>query len=251
MKRIFRFLLGIALVGVASGDELRLVSYNIKHGEGMDGKIVLNRIAAVISRLKPDLVALQEVDVDCARSGNVDIPAELGKLLRMQPQFSKSIELQGGAYGVAVLSKLPVLRAIRHPLPGDGEPRTALEVQVNAGKFAEILSFVSIHNDWRSEEVRLGQVNAVVHALQGRTHPIILAGDFNAESTALSMQPFSVDPWCILDKKGSKTCPADAPESEIDFIVTRGMGAVEVTHEVVAEKLASDHRPIFAVIKKD
>ena len=58
--RIFIFLTLIFPSLIA--DELRLVAYNIHHGEGMDGKLDLERIARVIAAEKPDLVALQEVD---------------------------------------------------------------------------------------------------------------------------------------------------------------------------------------------
>ena len=51
---------------------VRVLTYNIHHGEGMDGKIDLERIAAVIKRLEPDVVALQEVDVKTTRSQGVD-----------------------------------------------------------------------------------------------------------------------------------------------------------------------------------
>lgn len=80
---------------------LRFVSYNIQHGEGMDGKINLKRIAEVIAKEKPDLVALQEVDKNCTRSGKRDIAKELGELLNMEFRFGKSMSFQGGEYGNA------------------------------------------------------------------------------------------------------------------------------------------------------
>lgn len=233
------------------GNELRILSYNIKHGQGMDGKVDLKRTAAVIAQEKPDLVALQEVDVNCTRSGKIDIASELGKLLGMEARFSKSIDLQGGEYGVAVLSKLPILKATRHPLPGGGEPRTALEVQVDAGPFGKVVSFVSIHNDWSTKEVRVEQVGALIEALEKVEHPVILAGDFNGESNDPSLKLLAAEPWRILDKKGAKTCPADQPKSEIDFFVLRGFGPLEIEHTVIEEKVASDHRPIFAILRKE
>ena len=66
---------------------LRVVSYKIKHGRGMDGQVNLERIAAVLRALKPDLVALQEIDNMCTRSGSIDEAAALGKLLGMEHRF--------------------------------------------------------------------------------------------------------------------------------------------------------------------
>ena len=41
---------------------LRVLSYNIHHAAGTDGKLDLTRIANVINSVKPDVVSLQEVD---------------------------------------------------------------------------------------------------------------------------------------------------------------------------------------------
>ena len=71
---------------------LRMVSYNIRHGRGMDGRVDLARTARVLARLKPDLVALQEVDKICTRSGGVDIAKELGRRLKMHHAFGRFME---------------------------------------------------------------------------------------------------------------------------------------------------------------
>ena len=92
--RIFIFLTLIFPSLIA--DELRLVAYNIHHGEGMDGKLDLERIARVIAAEKPDLVALQEVDKGCKRSGSIDQAAKLAKLLKMDHRFGKFMDYQGG-----------------------------------------------------------------------------------------------------------------------------------------------------------
>ena len=74
---------------------LKLLTYNIKHGRGMDGEVNLIRIAKVIRSLSPDLVALQEVDLNCTRSGSVDLHAELGAMLGMEGRFGKFMNFQG------------------------------------------------------------------------------------------------------------------------------------------------------------
>src|SRR5215213_773903 len=81
---------------------LRVLSYNIHHGEGTDGKVDLERIAKVITVAAPDLVAVQEVDRKTRRTNGVDQAAELGRLTRMHVEFGKAIDYQGGAYGLAV-----------------------------------------------------------------------------------------------------------------------------------------------------
>ena len=233
---------------------LRLLSYNIKHGRGMDGKVDLQRIAEVISSWNPDLVALQEVDKNCKRSGEVDIAGRLGELLQMEPRFAKFMDFGGGEYGLAVLSRLPVTASIRHPLPEGAEPRCALEVQVRAAGWPVPVSFVCIHNDWTNGAIRGRQVAALLDAVASRKNPVILAGDFNGPRSDASMRALEAAGWTILPKDGEaagwNTFPSVEPTTEIDFIVTRNIGSVVSTHRVVDERVASDHRPIFAALER-
>ncbi|MDZ8118463.1 endonuclease/exonuclease/phosphatase family protein [Pontiella agarivorans] len=227
---------------------LHIMSYNIKHGEGMDGEIDLKRIAEVISRTNPEIVALQEVDKNCKRSGGVDQARKLGELLGMEFRFGKFMNYQGGEYGMAILSRIPIGETVTHPLPGGTEPRCALEVRIRPEGYADPVSFVCIHNDWKNETNRVKQVKALVSSLATNDNPIILAGDFNGERTDASMIFLEHAQWTILDKNGEKTWPSDRPEVEIDFFAVRGFSETPVEHGVVHEAIASDHRPIFAVI---
>ena len=72
--------------------ELRILTYNIQHGAGADGTVDLERQAAVIQRLKPDLVALQEVDDRTQRTKNVDQTAELGRLTNLHVRFAHQLD---------------------------------------------------------------------------------------------------------------------------------------------------------------
>src|SRR5262245_26822074 len=97
--RVLSFVLAAVLAAPASAADpqtLRVLSYNIHHGEGTDGKLDLARIAGVITAAKPDLVALQEVDRRATRTKGVDQTAELAKLTGLQAEFGKAIDLQGG-----------------------------------------------------------------------------------------------------------------------------------------------------------
>ena len=96
---------------------LRVLCYNIHHGEGVDGKLDLARIARVIRSVDPTIVALQEVDSRTTRTDRVDQPAELARLTDMKVVFEKNIEFGGGEYGNAVLSKLPITGHRNHLLP--------------------------------------------------------------------------------------------------------------------------------------
>ncbi|HUG27420.1 MAG TPA: endonuclease/exonuclease/phosphatase family protein, partial [Gemmatimonadales bacterium] len=96
---------------------LRVVSYNIRHGRGMDGEVNLERTAAVLRQLTPDIVALQEVDNRVTRSGGEDQAAVLGGLLGMEHAFGSFMDYQGGQYGMAILSRHPIVRVDPVRLP--------------------------------------------------------------------------------------------------------------------------------------
>jgi endonuclease/exonuclease/phosphatase family metal-dependent hydrolase len=225
----------------------RILSYNIKHGLGMDGKLDLKRTAETIRKLDPDIVALQEVDLRCTRSGSVDQMAALGGMLGMHHSFGKFMDYGGGEYGLGILSKHPILRSESHRLPDGAEPRCALEIEVEiAGRRT---SFVSMHLDWTSEDLRIAQAKALVEKLAARTHPVVLAGDFNATRDSETLRLFS-GRWIALPKSGAAyTSPADIPEAEIDFVLVPKGGLWEkLISEVIDERLASDHRPVLAVL---
>ncbi len=239
---------GAAVREQAPPPALRILSYNIRHGRGMDGKVDLPRIAAVLAAAEPDLVALQEVDRKCRRSGGVDEAAELGARLGMEARFGAFMKYQGGEYGMAILSRFPILESRVHRLPKGAEPRCALEVRVRPEGSPTAVSLVCIHHDWTREEFRLRQVEALEEALRGIRIPAILAGDFNAEPEGPSLAFLRKKGWRILGKGGGKTWPSRNPRREIDHFLVRGPW-VAVRCEVLPEDLASDHRPVLAVLR--
>jgi endonuclease/exonuclease/phosphatase family metal-dependent hydrolase len=113
-----------------SACELRVLTWNIHHGEGVDGKLDLARIGAVIRNARPDVVALQEVDVRTERLKGRDTVRELERLTGMRGVFGASMAFQGGGYGNAVLVNGSVLGSRVFPIgASEGmEPRSLLMV---------------------------------------------------------------------------------------------------------------------------
>jgi endonuclease/exonuclease/phosphatase family metal-dependent hydrolase len=132
----------------------------------MDSRIDLNRIARVIAQTDPDLVALQEVDRSCHRSGGRDMPKELGHMLEMDRRLGKIHGFRG--------RRIRDGRALAPPLPDGAKPRCALEVQVQTDGFPTHLSPFCIHNDWTEEEFRVRQTKALLDSLKEHRAPIIL-----------------------------------------------------------------------------
>lgn len=231
-----------------AADTLRVLAYNIHHGEGRDGVLDLDRIAAVVRRLDPDLVALQEVDRGVERTGRVDQAAALGELTGLEPFFGAFMPYQGGEYGMAVLSRWPVVERRNHRLPDGAEPRSAAAVRVRSPSTGREVVFAGVHL-YRTEEERLAQARAIVESLAGGDAPTILAGDFNSTPGSPVLELLAAE-WEILPKGEDRfTFPSHAPAREIDFLMVRPGRRFDVLDQRVGEEpVASDHRPVFAVL---
>ena len=147
--------------------------------QGMDDVLDLGRIAALIEALDPDLVALQEIDSVTTRTGGVDQAAELGRLTGLAHLFGSFMPYQGGAYGMALLSRWPIDASRNLRLPDGDEPRTALGASVVSPRTGQSVRFVGIHF-YRTEDERLAQATRLEAYLESDTIPTILAGDFNS-----------------------------------------------------------------------
>lgn len=222
--------------------QLRVLSYNIHHGRGMDGVFDYDRLAKIINDLKPDLVALQEVDHGVARSGRVDQAAILAKLTGMHYAFGNALYHQGGEYGEAVLSRYPIKRFRAHHLPFHPglEPRTALAVQVDPGPGLPELIFVGTHLCHQRDETRAEQTTRLHTLFSSGETPVIMAGDFNARPGSDPMNVLLEDGWV----------DAIAPESRIDYVLHRKQDSWFVAEvKILDEPVASDHDPVLAVLE--
>ena len=231
--------------------ELRVVTYHIRHGAGMDGRVDLARTAATLSSLAPDIVALQEVDESVARSGRVDQAAELGRMLGMHAAFASFMDYQGGRYGLALLSRLPIRSQRVVPLPPGDEPRAALLVEIEAQDGVAV-SVVCVHFNWVADDSkRFAQASTLCASLDALDTPWIVAGDYNDVPGSRTLALFDARATNAAKPTGSNsTFPADQPEREIDFVYAAPQGRWLVQQaRVVDEKAASDHRPVLAVLE--
>ncbi len=230
---------------VAQSDTLRVLAYNIHHGEGMDEVIDLQRIADLINEVDPDLVALQEVDSVVTRTNGVDQAAEIGRLTNMQPIFGRFMAYQGGAYGMAVLSRLPVLESTNVRLPDGDEPRSVVSAVIDLPS-GNALRFNGIHF-YRSEQERYAQATALEAWLDDQeTMPTMLAGDFNSYRGD-SVMTHLEQGWYVVDKgEDENTFPSWEPDREIDYFMWQPSDAFSIIHqEMLDEPVISDHRPLI------
>lgn len=244
---------------------LRIATYNIHAGSGMDNVFDLDRQAAALRALHADVIGLQEVDVHWGdRSQNLDVARELAHRLKMRVSFAPIYSLDpatAGAprreFGVAVLSRYPIRSAVNHditrlstqdpnpvPAPGPGFGEVTLKV-----RGVPVQVFVT-HLDYRADPaVRVAQVadtRRIMSAERGSVPGArqVLLGDFNAAPSAPELAPL----WTELRDAGPAdggTYPADAPVNRIDYVaVGEGVGVRSVS--VPDEAAASDHRPVVA-----
>ncbi len=247
------FLLAAITANAAEPLRLRVLSYNIHHAEGVDRKLDVERIAGVIRAVKPDLVALQEVDRNVKRTQSVDQPAELARLTGMRVAFGANIELQGGHYGNALLSRFPITRHENRLLPNidASEQRGVLAAEIELPDAREPLRFFATHLDFRKDDrERLASAQAINELAGEAPHqPALLAGDFNDTPGSKTLERFATT-WTAANDKPLPTVPVKQPTRQIDFILFRPRQRWKVLEvKVLDEAIASDHRAIFAVLE--
>ena len=186
---------------------LRILSYNIHHAEGVDGKLDVPRIAQVILSVEPDLVALQEVDKNTTRTGKVNQDIELANLTKMKSVFGSNITFQGGQYGNAILSKFPIIKNKNFLLPNvdSGEQRGLLRSQIQISNKENILFFSTHLDHRRSDTERLASAEAINQIISlNNKPPAILAGDFNDVPESPTLKELG-KLWLRTNKKILKT----------------------------------------------
>lgn len=220
--------------------QLKLLSYNIRHCEGMDGQIDYARTAAVINAASPDVVALQEVDSCTKRSDGRYTLHELSVLTGMTPTFAPAIDFDGGKYGIGMLSRTVPVKVAIHPLPGAEEARTML-----VAEFKDYM-VCSVHLSLTPAD-RLKSIGIIASILsENRSKPIFVMGDFNNEQTADFLKLLRRN-FRILNDPRQPTYPSDAPTDDIDYIISLKHSGKErlLDNGVIDERMASNHRPVW------
>ena len=230
-------------------DTLRILANNTHHGAGLDGVLDRERIASVIRSVDPDVVALQEVDQGVERTDRVVQAGAYGSLTGMEAVFGAFMEYQGGRYGMALLSRHPILSWENHRLPPGAEPRSALTARIRMPASGREVVVAGIHF-YRTEEERMAQARRTAEILEPHTVPVLLAGDFNSLPGSPVMELLAQG-WAVPEKEGPRyTFPADEPAREIDFILVRPHDGFRVLeYRVLEDPVASDHRPVLMVVE--
>jgi endonuclease/exonuclease/phosphatase family metal-dependent hydrolase len=274
-QRVFRRALSLAAIAVSvttgcfyhrgssqNGEDVRVLVYNVHAGKDAAGKESVRRIADVVKSVDPDIVLLQEVDKGTKRSGGVDQPAEYGKLTGLNVAFGRSLDYDGGEYGIAVLSRWPIRRDTTIHLPvdppqersgGSHEPRVAMSLRIDA-PFGP-LDLFNTHIDasgedrWRLQEIKTIQ-RIVKDALNGNAR-VLVGGDFNSTPDSpvqaeLRANGFH-DAWPTCGVGEGFSYPTDVPRKRIDYLFLES--GLECMSARVIDADASDHRPVIFTLR--
>lgn len=239
--------------------QLRVASYNIRHGEGMDLKLDYARTAARIESIGADVVAVQEVDSMTARTGHTYSLGYIAQHTGYMETFAKAIDFDGGKYGIGILSRQRPLRTARYALPGREEARALLVAEFNDYVFA--CTHLSLTDD-----DRMASLPIIERVAAAYDKPFVIAGDWNSHPDSPFIKAMS-QKFQICSRK-APSYPADKPDECLDYIAVYkrgnvrrggsptnpmaaynpyvGEAAVATNAQVVDDNTTSDHRPIFA-----
>jgi endonuclease/exonuclease/phosphatase family metal-dependent hydrolase len=235
---------------------LRLLTYNIHSGVGVDGVLDLDRIADVIAESEADLVGLQEVDrFRREQSRFEDQPGVLAARLGMHLAYAANLDAEPahpGApraqYGTALLSRVPFESSANTLLPcfPGSEQRGLLAAAVTVD--GRRLRVLGTHLQWDSETERTRQAEAIVATLDAQ--PTVLLGDLNTTPGTPTYQCLAgrlEDAWSLVGQGEGHTFDAEPPPRRIDYVWVGG--AVEVVSARVLPSVASDHSALLVDVE--
>ncbi|GAB6123652.1 endonuclease/exonuclease/phosphatase family protein [Dysgonomonas termitidis] len=258
MKKIFNFrvyiliILSFSAINLLAQDkvQLKVLCYNLRFGELAS----LEEFADFIKKENPDIVALQEVDVNTSRTraphqNGKNFISELAFRTGMLSLYGRTIDYAGGYYGIGILSKYPISQSQRIflPMPEGAKERRALltgEVELSEGKS---ITFACTHLDYTTSEVRRAQVDFINRQLMTIETPIILCGDFNARPDSDEIAN-GMKNWMQVSTMDF-TIPAKSPKSKIDYIFCYPASDVwKIVKSYTPVVQLSDHLPIITTL---
>ena len=237
---------------------LRVATYNVHGCVGMDKQRSESRIADVVARLKADIVGLQELDQNRARSAAVDQAGAIAKQLGWHHFFHPAMRRAEELYGDAILSRYPI--AVRHAVELPGNPPwycretrgiTWAEAETPLG----LVHIVNTHFGLgRRERIAQAELLMSVAWLGSMTAdmPVIVLGDFNSVPWSPAYKLIARQLRDVRRLVGSsvsfRTYPTSFPALAVDHIfisaVFRATGMY--VHRDAVARVASDHFPLVA-----
>lgn len=235
---------------ILQAQKVKVLSYNIHIAQDAQNKDQLKPMAEWIKSSGAGLIGLQEVDSVCNRSGKVDQLEQLKQITGMHGVFSRHFAFDGGAYGLAVLSRYPI-DSVHHDRislqsMGKQETRALLTVFVTINKRA--VAFSTVHLDYRDAASRKQQAQELVHTFQQYTMPVILTGDMNAEPGTGAIELLTTA-FQDCTNTQAYTYPVEKPTKKIDYVFVQKHAVKKIHSAAVLPQIFSDHLPVVATIR--
>ncbi|KAA1144481.1 endonuclease [Citrobacter portucalensis] len=245
--------------------QLVVATYNIGKNEASKNVSDFTALNTAIKNLKADIIAVPEVDNKTGRSKNIDQLKTIADANHMYYAFGKSLDFDGGEYGLGVLSKYKITHSQVIKLPsGDAEQRVLLLAQISLPGFETPVTMMVTHLDWQKDPAtRTAQARSILDVAIGdapsdfkdiASSVKILAGDFNSTADEQPIKEIEYFFNPVL-KKGTdyRSWPAVNPAIDIDHIFTfKGqkwnITQLTIPHDSTSFQWskASDHLPVVA-----
>lgn len=230
---------------------MRIVSWNVRGGLGMDNVRAIGRVAEILRELAPDIVCLQEIHRRLRFSGLVDQPAQLAAALGMQPVFHGASRLWPGDYGNMILTSYPVDNVRQVVLENSGErhkrPHMAWERRgYLAADITTPLGVIRVATTHWSLDAgdRLASAGLIAWQAAISKVPVVLTGDLNTQPGTPELATLLGQAGLVDGGNGLLTYPSDTPKARIDFILTTARLDAPALSTHATE--ASDHLPVIA-----
>jgi endonuclease/exonuclease/phosphatase family metal-dependent hydrolase len=237
---------------------LKLLTYNIHSGVGVDRRYDLDRIRKVLEEERPDIAALQEVDCRTSRSSYEDQSKELATALSTNGFFSATRPIGSGSFGMTVLSPFPVVRRKQYDLSYQPhrEARSCVRIDLQVEPNA-ILHVFNCHLGLAMRERKFQRKQMLSDAIllsEDLHHPVVLMGDFNDRPISVvhrSLRRHFNDAYNAAGRYWGPTFKVGPIPIRLDHIyVGSSIRVLDCRVRTDAlTRVASDHRPVIATVE--
>ena len=235
--------------------DIKVMSYNLHSCIGMDQVVDMERLADFLKKCDADIIGLQELSINHPYLPGIDQLEDLAKRTGYTPFFAQTLSREREAglfhYGIGVLTRLPAEKIAQLELPNEDkcEPRTAIIIR--AEKEGKKFYFANTHlaYDPPYPHLRKAQGKTITDYIKNNAlFPAVITGDFNATPDSSCLEEMQKC-WTFTDLD-ILTCPADNPDTKIDYIgFTPGNAFTFRDYQVIEEKVISDHRPLTVILE--
>lgn len=231
---------------------MRLMTYNIQSGRDAFKNLDLTKCEETIREFDPDILALNEVRMKTRDVGDTEQAKVLAENLHMHFYFAKAIDYNGGEYGIALLSKFPIVRAEGIPVPSLPEEKREVRYEdrvllkahlsVNGKNVIAFVSHFGLSNAERESATALFE-----REISKTKDPSIFMGDLNMKPDDLLIQKIKQHLRDLSENESFLTHHTLTLEARIDYIFASDHFACEKIFSPYST--SSDHLPIVADVK--